>query len=264
MDLREQLEREIGDGPPLPPPETRLRAGRRALRRRRALVVVAAAGAAALIGAGAPLVLAQGGPTRGPAPVDTPTVEREEWDRWAENGGFGFDLGGHLRFSRDAVVHERRDGVLPGPRASTALDLTFDGSRTWHVIRHGRNGTWFDMPVVAGHEPDLYRDFDDYVAKVVFSLEQSGSDGPGHLRLETVGGMPSLDGAGTSIGPVVQDGQRAFGFEVESGGEARFVLLRPLAADEWRVERLEAASSATDLASWLRNLGWLPTGEEAS
>jgi hypothetical protein len=162
------------------------------------------------------------------------------------------------------VVHERRDGVLPGPRASTALDLTFDGSRTWHVIRQGRNGSWSDLQVSAGHEPDLYRDFDDYVTKVVFSLEQTGTGWPNHLRLETVDGVPSLDGVGSTIGPVVQGGQRAFGFEVESGGKARFALLRPVADDEWLVERLDSASSATDLASWLRDLGWLPTGEEAS
>src|SRR3954471_6858295 len=46
MDLQEQLDRAIGQGPPLPPPERRLEAGRAAVRRRRtraATAVVAVA-----------------------------------------------------------------------------------------------------------------------------------------------------------------------------------------------------------------------------
>ncbi len=154
---------------------------------------------------------------------------------------------------------------MSGAPSSVALDMTFDGERTWHLVRRKSSGDWVDIVSGPGLEADLYRDFDDFVAKATFSLEQGvGFSGPGSLSLDVVDGMPNVVGAGAAIGPVVREGKRAFGFEVESGWRAPVVLLRPTSDDYWRVELMEVPAPGAELASWLRGLGWLPTGEGAS
>ncbi len=265
MNLQQKLDRAIGHGPALPTPEQRLAAGRAALRRRRASV--GAGVAAVLVAVAAPFALGLGGDARSPGVTDSPstTPTGAIAEAWIEDGGFRFDLGGTLEFSPDAVVHERRDDVVSGAPLSVALDMTFDGERTWHLVRRKSSGNWVDIVSGPGQEADLYRNFDDFVAKATFSLEQGVSfSGPGSLILEVVDGMPNVVGAGAAIGPVVRDGARAFGFEVESGGELQFVLLRPTSDGYWRVELMESPPPGAELASWLRGLGWLPTGEEPS
>lgn len=268
MDLQQQLERDIGHGPALPTPEQRLAAGRAALRRRR--LTVGAGAAAVLVAIAAPFALGSGEATRSPEVTDSPSPSPSSEpapDRWSRAGGFGYDRGGTLHISSEAVVHERRNGVVPGLPSSVALDLTFRGERTWHVTRLVEDGSWVGIESGAGHEPDLYRDFDEFVAKAAFCLRQ-GVDpltGPSSLVLDVVDGSPQVAGAGTAIGPVVREDQRGFGFEVGSGGARQFVLLIRSSTDSWRVERVEApADGAADVASWLRGLGWLPTGEAES
>lgn len=69
MDIREQLDQAIGHGPPLPPPEQRLAAGRAAVRRRR--IRMAAGAAAVLVAVALPVVTMHGSPTSAPALVGT-------------------------------------------------------------------------------------------------------------------------------------------------------------------------------------------------
>ncbi len=69
MDIREQLDQAIGHGPPLPPPEQRLAAGRTAVRHRH---IRMAAGAAAVLGAAVlPIATMHGSLTSVPAVVGT-------------------------------------------------------------------------------------------------------------------------------------------------------------------------------------------------
>ena len=267
MDIQQQLERDIGHGPALPTPQQRLAAGRAALRRRR--VTVAAGAAAVLVVIATPFALGAAGDTQSPAltapPSPSATSEADPED-WRGTGGVQVQAG-TLRISPDAVVHERRDGVVPGYPSSAALDLTFQGERTWRVTRPVGGGSWMSITSTPGEEESgLYRDFDDFVAKATFCFRQGVNplSGPGSLVLDDIDGMPQVAGAGMAIGPVVRDDQRAFGFEVESGEGLQFVLLQRVSGDSWRVERIEAAASGDDLASWLRGLGWLPTGEEGS
>jgi hypothetical protein len=63
------------------------------------------------------------------------------------------------------------------------------------------------------------------------------------------------------IGPVVRDGERAFGLELVLEGDRSFALLRPTEDGDWRVHRLVTARPGEELATWLRGDGWLPTGE---
>ena len=270
MDIQQELERDIGHGPALPSPQQRLVAGRSALRRRR--LAVGAGAAAVLVAIAAPFALGSGDAARSPDVTDSPSPSPSPSsepvpDRWSRAGGFGYDQRGTLRISSEAVVHERLDGVVPGFPSSAALDLTFRGERTWHVTRLVEDGSWMGIESGAGQEPDLYRDFDEFVAKAAFCLRQ-GVDpltGPASLVLDVVDGLPQVADAGTAIGPVVRDDERGFGFEVGSGGERQFVLLIRRSTDSWRVERVEApADGSGDLASWLRGLGWLPTGEVES
>ena len=134
------------------------------------------------------------------------------------------------------------------------------------MTRPVRDGSSMGITSAPGDESDLYRDFDDFVAKATFRFQQGVNplSGPGSLVLDVVDGMPQVAGAGTAIGPVVRDDQRAFGFEVESGDARQFVLLQRVSGDSWRVDQIETPAAGADLASWLRGLGWFPAGEEAS
>ena len=69
MDIREQLDQAIGHGPPLPPPEQRLAAGRTAVRHRR--IRRATGAAAVLVAAALPIAVMHGSPTSVPALVGT-------------------------------------------------------------------------------------------------------------------------------------------------------------------------------------------------
>lgn len=65
MDLRERLDQAIDDGPPLPPPERRLEAGRAAVRRRHVRATVGAT--SALVGVAVTMAMLVGSPGSSPA-----------------------------------------------------------------------------------------------------------------------------------------------------------------------------------------------------
>ncbi len=86
------------------------------------------------------------------------------------------------------------------------------------------------------------------------------------LEVVVVDGVPQMESdlASIVIGPVVRDAERAYGLEIRRDGVRSFVLLLPTPDGGWRVHRLVAAEPGEDLVTWLRDAGWLPTGEEAS
>jgi hypothetical protein len=182
MDLREQLDQAIGDGPPLPTPEQRLAAGRAAARRRRTGVAVC--GVAAVVAVVLPLA------------------------------GLGW--------SRSSGP----DQLGPATAPSRATDSP--------------------PPTEPTDAPDI------------------GDSGARALQVEVVDGVPDLVGhpAGVTIGPVVRGGERAFGLEVRLARERSFVLLLQ-DAPGWQIRRIDTAAPGDDLASWLRDRGWLPTGESS-
>lgn len=179
MELREQLDRAIGHGPPLPSPEQRVSAGRAAVRRRRARVTSGAV--VAVIAAVLSIAAVDWSPTPTSAPLGTAT-------------------------SPSAPAE-------PSPSPS--------------------------VPTSEG---------------------PAGSP----LAIVVVDGVPQLaeQPAGLTIGPVVREGERAFGIESRLDGTRSFVLVVPV-GDGWQVRRLVAADPGADLASWLRARGWLPTGESS-
>lgn len=151
MNLIEELDAAIGDGPPLPQPATRLRAGQRALRRRRAAGAAAALAVVCVLGGGA-WVVADGSarasgregqvavdPTRTPAPDRAAAV-----DDWADNTPIRY-VDGELEVRPGVVVHrhvENPFGYAP-PRRSDAFDLTFEGYRMWVLGESGKSGFGF-------------------------------------------------------------------------------------------------------------------------
>ena len=81
-DLRQLFEASFEGEPPLPSPEERVRAGRRALRRRRVVVTGVAAAAVAVIGVGAAQL--GGSSDAPPAPIDQPSSPTTETTLSAE------------------------------------------------------------------------------------------------------------------------------------------------------------------------------------
>jgi hypothetical protein len=194
--LQDELERSFGDGPPAPPVGVHLEAGRRALRRRRAATV--ALGTVLVLGAGYATVAGIGAsaPTTGEVvtePTPSPTMRPSR--------GIGWDLGpvryrdGVLEVHPDAVVHERIDNPFgyAAPRASAALDLTFEGQRTWVIAE--LEG---DDPAYSVSLPDnngYWASFADYVAAET-DRTTGGDDGwPDTLVLDNQGAVVASPGS---------------------------------------------------------------------
>jgi hypothetical protein len=95
-----------------------------------------------------------------------------------------------------------------------------------------------------------------------------GSDGVDRvdesgLRVEVVDGLPELAGypARLTIGPVMRSAQEGFGLDVQIDGNPSFVLLVRTDERAWRIHRVTTVPKGENLATWLRDDGWLPTGE---
>ncbi|MEJ7795292.1 MAG: hypothetical protein WKF50_07050 [Nocardioides sp.] len=271
MDIQQELDRAIGHGPALPTPDQRLRAGRAAVLRRRAGIGAAAAATVAVLAV--PAVLTLGGGSSSVAPAATPSSPSQaaqnaegSWRRGAPPARY--DADGNLVIRPGADVHERRDGVVANAFGSVALDLSFEGERTWLLVERQSNGDNLGLISGPGQDSDVYRTFDDFVVKGAFAMGQREPlTSAGGLVLELVDGQPQLSGVtvGMSIGPVVRGEERAFGYEITDEDSRDFLLLtQGPGVDTWRVERLEPSPPGIDLVAWLRGQGWAPTGEESS
>ncbi len=291
MDLRDELEHAIGHGPALPLPEERLRAGRAALRRRRLAVGVGAlAVASALV---APFAASGGigsqgvdpaSPGSGPtAPSDvppnleagrlTPDPDRPAYTAqtypWRRDTVAAIDFGGTEPLIRPgATVLQRRDDLFPGSDShSTALVIRFEGQRYWVAM------DWTEAGGTIGQDEAgaTFDAFDEFVADFVTGgpTTQGPPVGPGvdpdeELEVVVVDGVPQLASGPPGslvIGPVVRADERAYGLEVRLEGERSFVLLLRAEGGGWRVHRVVTPAPDEDLATWLRDAGWLPTGE---
>jgi hypothetical protein len=200
-DLRDDLERSFGDGPPLDSPLRALTLGRRARRRRRAAAAAASALVAVLVAVGAGLAWPTTPSDRGVAPtrpthaaptpgdLDIP-VDPMQAAKCASGRLLceGADLASLIRYEIDgrlvrgyaAVrVTGRYDDVLSNAYdESSAVELHYRG-RTYWILMYQRpsGGAWQSGP------PDQGRSFDRWVAE---SMEGGGwfsyrpdPDGPG-------------------------------------------------------------------------------------
>lgn len=185
MDLREELDRSIGEGPPLPPPQLRLAAGRSALRRRR--VVVGAAAAATALALVLPVSLTVGrladrGAEIQPATPGVTDTSSPGAEQFVPRQGAPIDIDRTTRelvFEPGAVVEQRTDGVagdIAGQSASVVI--AFEGRTYWVVLAwdERRADVVYDE---AGDNPGAT--FDEFVAenlpklKRAYAVERGGS-----------------------------------------------------------------------------------------
>lgn len=194
--LQDELERSFGDGPPAPPVGTHLTAGRRALRRRRvaagALGVALVAGAGFALAGPGPSPRTTGGVASDPTPTSTASPTRSAPDAPWTGGDAVRYRDGQLEVRPGAVVHERIDnpfGYQP-PKDSAALDLTFNGIRSWNLLELTPQGGTY-----AGTTPSNgWASFADWVADQV-DLTSGGDDGwPDTLTLTAQGEVVATRG----------------------------------------------------------------------
>lgn len=200
--FREEIDRSFGDGPVHRPVELRIDAGRRALRRRRVTTTAAALGVLAVLGTGYAAVSpgssgrAAGGvavePTSTPSPSQGPSPESAPWS----NGDtVRYSDDGELEIRPGVVVHEHLENpyALDPPDRSDALDLTFEGQRSWTILEL-RDGF---MSVSSSEPSNGWASFADYVADQADG-ETGGDDGwPDTFRLTDAGKV--VPTAGTTV-----------------------------------------------------------------
>ncbi|MDP2775634.1 MAG: hypothetical protein Q8O61_18925 [Nocardioides sp.] len=193
--LRDELDKSFGDGPPSAPVTTHLEAGRRARRRRQ--TAAAALGTALVLGGGYAALAGTGSTERtsgdvasDPTSSPTPTPPQE----------VGWDLGpvryrdGALEVHPDAVVHERTANPYEytAPRASAALDVTFEGRRTWVIAELLKN----DEVAYAERVPDtVAMSFAEWVADQAGLVTDPNGEWPDTLVLDDDGAVVASPGS---------------------------------------------------------------------
>ena len=146
--LQEQIDRSFGDGPPLPPVDGHVAAGRRALRRRRVANGVAGVAATAVL-ATSWYAVSPGFPTGSdrlagdPTPSATPSASEATEDPTTDLSEAPWPRGelvryvdGELEVRPGVIVHEhiRNPYGFEPPALSDALDVTWRGQRQWLTI----------------------------------------------------------------------------------------------------------------------------------
>ena len=194
-DIRDELDRSFGDGPPPTAPDDLLARGHRALRRRRlaeagtllAVGVLVVGGAAVATGGHEPDSAQPMAPTASGSP--TPAATEPTWEddtpiRYRD---------GELQIRPGVVVHERVQNPYgyQAPRLSDALDLTYEGRRMWILAETGRNGFGYTSSVPSNGWASFRAWVDDQVGAAV-----PGDDGwPATVRLDAGGDVVPAAGA---------------------------------------------------------------------
>jgi len=174
--LARALDAAIGDGPPLPPVEAHLVAGRRVVRRRRVVSGLTAAAVVAVLGTtyavagsaldpGDPVPVAPVPATTTPTPA--PTGGAVVGD--LEHGPVGYE-GGVLRRRLDVeIVREVADPLGRAPQAtSVGLVLRYGGARHFWLLDSGPDGNGGS----GASQParTVRGSFDDWLAEQVDAL----------------------------------------------------------------------------------------------
>ncbi len=179
--LQEELERSFGDGPPLPPVEVRVAAGRRALVRRRAATGVAGLAVAALLATGWYAVSpgeprGTGRPATDPTSSGTHGATADPSERpWQPDELLRY-VDGALQVRPGVKVHEHIPnpyGFEP-PSLSDALDVTWKGTRQWLMIE--RRPAPRGVASSASTPSNGWASFADYVADQVDVNGSGGSE----------------------------------------------------------------------------------------
>jgi len=241
-DLRDELDRSFGDGPPIDNTATLLDQGHRALRRRRVAAGIAALAAVAVVGTGA-YAVTPGDPlgvrtdhvavdptTTPPSPSQTPDAEP-----WGKAETVRYSADGQLEVRPGVVVHERIENPYDytPPQRSDALDLTFDGHRVWTIVELRRG----ELETSESTPSNGWASFADYVAdQSGATIERGGW--PLILRLDAQGAV--VPAQGNVILQSTDDPRLGDSF-APPGAPTGAALVRVYAADDqayfvvWRV-----------------------------
>ncbi|WP_110240553.1 hypothetical protein [Nocardioides gilvus] len=199
--LHEQLDRAIGDGPPLTPIDNHVRAGRRALRRRRAATGVAGLAATAVLATGW-YAISPSTPSDSdrlavdPLSSNTPSASQSATAPaqapWAERELIRY-VDGELQVRPKVVVHEhiKNPYSYASPGLSDALDVTWKGKRQWLLINRD--------PVSGGASSATTPDngWASFAAYVSDQVSGTGSGWPDTMRITDQGEV--VPTAGTQV-----------------------------------------------------------------
>jgi len=192
MNISEELERSFGDGPPPPPVEIRVAAGRRALVRRRVATGVAGFAAAAALATGwyavgADDVRGTSYPATQPTPTTAQDPATETTERAWQRGELVRYVDGALQVRPGVQVHEHivNPYDLTPPSLSDALDVTWRGKRLWLTIesRPAPRGVTSSTSTPSNG----WASFADYVADQTDGNGYSESGWPETFELDVTG-----------------------------------------------------------------------------
>ena len=216
--LQEKFERSVGDGPPLPPVEGHVAAGRRALRRRRVTSGIAGLAAVTVIATswyavspsaptGSDRVAGNPTPSATPSAPETADATEEPTtgatDAPWQRGELIRYVDGELEVRPGVTVHERiRNpyGFEP-PALSDALDVTWRGQRQWLMIE--KRPLPRGIASSSSTPSNGWASFADYVADQVDA--NGGSGWPDTFRLDDQGRV--VPTAGTRVANRTDDPQ---------------------------------------------------------
>lgn len=191
-DIRDQIERSFGDGPPLAAPDDLIVRGRRALRRRRLAEAGAVLATAVVVVGGAAIATGGHQPDSAQPMAPTATSSTAPTGAWEDDTPIRY-ADGELQLRPGVVVHQHVENpydYLP-PRYSDALDLTYDGQRMWILAETGRNGFGYISSVPSNGWASFRAWVDDQTGAAV-----PGDDGwPDTVRLDDRGRVVAAPGA---------------------------------------------------------------------
>jgi hypothetical protein len=186
--LQERLDRSFGEGPPLPPIQSHVAAGRRALRRRRVASGIAGLAVAVAVLATSWYAVSPGSSAgsdqlaEDPTPSPTPTSQEATQDPtdtaaapWPQEELIRY-VDGELEVRPGVIVHEhiRNPYGFEPPALSDALDVTWRGQRQWLMIESRPKAGGISSS--ASTPSNGWASFADYVAD--------------HVRMNGGGGWP--------------------------------------------------------------------------
>ncbi len=192
MNISEEVDRSFGEGPPLPPVEMRVAAGRRVLVRRRFATGVAGFAAAAALATGwyavgHDNVRGTSYPATQPTPTTAQDPSTDATERPWRRGELVRYVDGALQVRPGATVHEHLPNPFDyeAPALSDALDVTWRGQRRWVIIERepGSRG----ISESSSTPSNGWASFADYVADQVDASVPGESGWPETFELDGSG-----------------------------------------------------------------------------
>ena len=189
--LQDEIDRSFGEGPEHRPVDDRIAAGHRALRRRRATGAVAALAVVGVVGAGW-YAVDPDQPTGSHQIAVDPTPSPSRAEVWEDNTPIRY-VDGMLRVRPGVVVHEHIANPYDyaTPKTSDALDLTFEGQRTWIIAETSKDGFGYSSSVPGNG----WASFADWVADQVEGTTGGDAGWPETMRLTADGTVVAAAGA---------------------------------------------------------------------